>query len=395
MRFTGLLPVALAALVIHQLFLPASAFARRTHTPSAGGGDSQIVGSGPSYAHRDDARALADQIAAEQVLPRAWVRSTLGKAHRMPQLAKLVLPPSPGPAGGTARNWRQYRSRMLDGGRVQGGVSFWAENEQTLARAQSVYGVPAEIIVGIIGVETRYGREMGRYRVLDTLATLALDFPAEHPRASARTAFFKGELSAFLRQCHDQNMDPLKARGSYAGAMGIPQFMPSSFMRYAVDFDGDGRIDLVNSVADAIGSVARYFQSFDWKPGMPTHYAVDFDYARLDMPALLAPDIRPTFDGERFAALGAVVAGPGRAHTGPLALIELQNGEYSPTYIAGTENFYAITRYNWSSYYAYAVIELGQAVARVRSAVQASTTPSNTGCSRSIQDSSSASPICR
>lgn len=357
------LGVGIAVVVMAQ---PVLVHARHTHAASApgGGADVQIVGSGPSYAHRADAMALADLISTEQGLPRAWVRSTISHAHRMPQLSRLVLPAPASTSIGSARNWRQYRSRMLDSGRIQGGVDFWTANEQALARAQTAYGVPPEIIVGIIGVETRYGREMGRYRVLDTLATLALDFPAEHPRAAARTEFFRGELAAFLRQCHEQKLDPLRARGSYAGAMGIPQFMPSSFMRYAVDFDGDGRIDLVRSPADAIGSVAHYFQSFDWKPGMPTHYAVDFDYVRLDMPALLAPDIRPTFEADRFAALGAMVAGAGRGHSGPLALIELQNGDYSPTYIAGTENFYAITRYNWSSYYAYAVIELGQAVAQ-------------------------------
>jgi membrane-bound lytic murein transglycosylase B len=321
-----------------------------------------IEGSGPAYAGRPEAMALADEIAQQHNLDRKWVRRTLGKARHVPQLAKLVVPP---PVT-TPRNWQQYRSRFLEAERVQAGVAFWQNHQGLLERASSTYGVPPEIIVGIIGVETYYGRHLGRYRVLDTLATLAFDFPAEHPRAAARSAFFRAELGEFLKQWQQAGLDPLKARGSYAGAMGIPQFMPSSWARYAVDFDQDGRIDLVDSPADAIGSVAHYFKSFNWKPGMPTHYPVDFDYARLDMPALLEPDIKPTFVVDQFAAKGVVLGPAGRQHAGPLALVELQNGDYSPSYVAGTENFYAVTRYNWSSYYALAVIELGQAVAKAR-----------------------------
>jgi membrane-bound lytic murein transglycosylase B len=183
----------------------------------------------------------------------------------------------------------------------------------------------------------------------------------------------------------------------------MPQFMPSSWARYAVDFDGDGRIDLFNNPVDAIGSVANYFKAFNWQPGMPTHYPVSFDPEMLEMQALLEPDIRPTFSVASFTFKGALLDGPARQHPGPLALVELQNGEAEPSYVAGTENFYAITRYNWSSYYALAVIELGQAVAAAlappraptRVEAQASTTPSNTGCSASTQSSTSAAPICR
>jgi membrane-bound lytic murein transglycosylase B len=143
----------------------------------------------------------------------------------------------------------------------------------------------------------------------------------------------------------------------------MPQFMPSSWNRYAVDFDGDGRIDLYNDPADIIGSVASYFKSYNWQPGMPTHYPVRFDPEMLEMEALLAPDIQPTFPVDTFIFKGALLEGPARQHKGPLALVELQNGGAEPSYVAGTENFYVITRYNWSSYYALAVIELGQAVA--------------------------------
>ncbi len=220
--------------------------------------------------------------------------------------------------------------------------------------------------MGIIGVETLYGQHMGNLRVIDALATLAFDFPDAHPRAAERRAFFQRELEQFLTLMDRTGIDPHTPRGSYAGAMGLGQFMPSSWSRYAVDFDGDGRIDLWRSAQDAIGSVANYFVGHGWQSGMPTHYAVAFDAATLQLDALLAPDILPTFSVASMAAQGAHVQSEGAQHTGPLALVELQNGAEAPSYVAGTENFYAITRYNWSSYYAMAVIELGRAVAAAR-----------------------------
>jgi membrane-bound lytic murein transglycosylase B len=267
----------------------------------------------------------------------------------------------PAPAG-TAKNWRVYRSRFIDSVRINAGVAFWQANRETLERAEREYGVPPEIIVGLIGVETIYGQQMGSFRVIDALTTLAFDFPASHPRAAARTEFFKSELEQFLSLQSRTGGDPLAPLGSYAGAMGMPQFMPSSWAKYAVDFDGDGRIDLTRSTSDVIGSVASYFKAFNWQPGMPTHYPVSLDGTPADKDALLAPDILPTFSVASFTAKGAVLRGDALQHKGPLALIELQNGAAEPVYLAGTENFYAITRYNWSSYYAMAVIELGREV---------------------------------
>ncbi len=314
--------------------------------------------SGPSYASRPDAMALADGIAKQHALDPAWVRRTVGQAHRLPVVERLM---TPAPVG-TPKNWALYRSRFIDPIRTRAGVAFWQAQRDTLERAQALYGVPAEIIVGIIGVETIYGQQTGNFKVLDALATLALDFPAAHPRAVQRSQFFSGELGQFLKLTHQGGIDPMSLRGSYAGAMGMPQFMPSSWAQFAVDFDGDGRIDLFNSPADVIGSVANYFKMFGWHSGMPIHYNVSFDKDKLDLEALLLPDILPTFNVASFQAKGAVLDDAGQTHTGPLALIELQNGDKPASYVAGTENFYVITRYNWSSYYAMAVIELGQAV---------------------------------
>lgn len=317
---------------------------------------------GVLYAGRVDAMRLADEIAERRGLDRAWVRQAIGQSRRLPQVARWVLPP----ASPTTKNWRVYRSRFIDPVRIRAGVAFWEANGAELARAELTYGVPAEIIVGIIGVETIYGRNTGNIRVMDALTTLTLDFPDQHPRATERRAFFRAELEQLLSLAQRSSSDPMSYKGSYAGAMGMPQFMPSSWVKYAIDFDADGRIDLFDSPADAIGSVAHYFQAFGWQKGMPTHYPVTFDKAVLDLDSLLAPDILPTFSVQSFMAKGAMLDAAGQRHDGPLALVELFNGDAPPSYVAGTENFYVVTRYNWSSYYALAVIELGREVAAAR-----------------------------
>ena len=316
---------------------------------------------GTLYATRDDAMAFADDVASRRNLDRDWVRATIGRARLLSNVPRLMLPA----AKGTPKNWAAYRERIVDPLRIAAGVRFWRANAHTLARAEAEYGVPPEIIVGIIGVETMYGQNMGNYRVIDALATLSFDFPQAHPRAAERQAFFRSELESFLSLESRTAADPMVPLGSYAGAMGMPQFMPSSIARYAIDFDGDGRIDLVNNPVDVIGSIASYFKGFHWQPGMAPIYPVRFDPARVDMAALLAPDILPTFSVASFQAKGAILEGAALQHKGPLALVELQNGQDLPSYVTGTENFYAITRYNWSSYYAMSVIELGREIRAV------------------------------
>ena len=302
---------------------------------------------------------LAEDLAQRRNLDPAWVRQTIGQARLVPAIQRASTPP----AVGTPKNWTEYRRRFVNPIRIKAGVQFWQENRETLERAERETGVPAQVIVGIVGVETIYGQQTGSYRVIDALCTLAFDFPAAHPRAADRARFFLSELEAYLSLTARTHTDPLALKGSYAGAMGLPQFMPSSWSKYAVDFDGDSRVDLFHSAADVIGSVANYFVAFKWQRGLPTHYPVQFDLARLDRATLLAPDIVPTFTPQAMQDKGVLLDASAAAHPGKLALVELQNGADAPLYIAGTDNFYAITRYNWSSYYALAVIELGREVA--------------------------------
>ena len=312
-----------------------------------------------TYADKPAVREAADRMAQSNALSRSWVRNTLAQARMLPEVVRAVTP-AQGPG---VRNWQVYRDRMVDPVRVQAGVQFWLRNAQALERAERETGVPASVVVGILGVETIYGKRMGKYRVLDALATLAFDFPASHPKAPARAAYFLQELEAFLVWCQATGRDPLTVRGSYAGAMGMAQFMPSSWQKYAVDFDADGRIDLFDNSTDAIGSVANYLAAFGWKAGMPTHYPVQLDAARLDLSSLLEKDILPSMTPAQMVERGAMLPAQALQHTGQLALIELVNGNEAPaSYVAGTANFYALTRYNWSSFYAMAVIALGLAV---------------------------------
>jgi len=323
---------------------------------------------GPAYADRPDALTLADTLAAAQGLDAAWVRAQIARARFVPAVTRLIMPP---PAG-TAKNWAAYRARFIEPDRLKAGAAFWRAHERWLAAAETRYGVPSEIVVGVIGIETFYGRILGDFRVLDALATLSLDFPTGR---SDRSPFFREELGHFLKLAHAQGFDPATVRGSFAGAMGLGQFMPGSIIRHAVDFDGDGHIDMASNPADVIGSVANYLAKHGWQPGLATHHAVKPPVDSRARATLLAPDILPSFSAAQMAELGAELDDAGRAHTGPLALVELQNGDAAPSYVAGTQNFYAVTRYNWSSYYALAVIELGRTIARQRHADTGSPRP--------------------
>ncbi len=323
-----------------------------------------------TYGRREDLMQFGADVAARNGLDVAAVQSALAQARFVPSIVKAVMPP---PAG-TAKNWAAYRARFVEPRRIAAGVAFWQANEAWLTRAEQRYGVPPEVVIGIVGVETLYGQHMGNHRVIDALATLGFDFPSGR---KDRSAFFRDELEQLLILSHREGNDPLAVKGSYAGALGMPQFMPSSVNQYAVDFDGDGHIDLHASAADVIGSVAHYLAEFGWQRSLPTHYEVAVPSDASERALLLGPDILPTFTAQQFIDHGAAfgtTAPPVAGSDGngsnegsqKLALVELQNGPDAPSYVAGTTNFYAITRYNWSSYYAMAVIELGQAVKRAR-----------------------------
>jgi membrane-bound lytic murein transglycosylase B len=352
LRRAALLSLALA------LSIPAAVPARTKHRRAA----LQAADGAPepaAYGMREDVMRFADEAAQRLGLEADWVRESLSRARYAPMVARLIMPP---PAG-TAKNWAAYRSRFVEPKRIRAGLAFWQDNERWLQLAEERYGVPPAIVVGIIGVETIYGQQTGGFRVLDALATLSFDFPIGR---RDRSGFFREELESFLLLCRKESLDPAQPLGSYAGAMGLPQFMPSSVLKYGIDFDGDGHVDLHTSAADVIGSVANYLAAFGWERGGPTHFNVAAPVEVRDRALLLVPDILPSFSRDEFAERGAVLDEPGRAWDGKLALLELSNGDAAPSYYAGTGNFYAITRYNWSSYYAMAVIELGDAVRRQR-----------------------------
>lgn len=313
---------------------------------------------GKAFGKSSAVKALSQEIAHQEQLPLAWVLQQLAQAHLLPQVLQLVLPP----ASVQQKNWNAYRARFLSECRIQAGTQFWREHTLALDQAHLLYGVEPRNIIGILGVETYFGQHKGQYRLLDALTTLSLNFPSSHPQAQERQAFFQKELGFFLKQQRAQpNRTPVL--GSYAGASGWPQFMPSSIAKFAVDFDGDGRIDLSNNANDAIGSVANYFKAFGWYVGMPTHFEVNVQAANeSDMAALLAPDIVPSWSVAHMEDKQLVLSTAGKSFDRPLALVQLHNGADTPTYIAGTDNFFVITRYNRSSYYALAVIELGLAV---------------------------------
>jgi membrane-bound lytic murein transglycosylase B len=313
------------------------------------------------YRGRPELRAFAQEVATRRNWDPAWVMIQLEGARQLPRVARLIMPP---PVG-VPKNWAAYRDRFVEPKRIAAGLAFWQQHAAALQRAETQYGVPLEVVVGIIGVETFYGRVTGDFRVLDALATLSFDFPSGR---SDRSGFFRSELEELLVLARREGIRADTVKGSYAGAIGWPQFLPGSINRHAVDFDGDGHIDLQRSVIDAIGSVAHYLQAHGWQPGLATHHAVTPPPEGPGRTLLLGPDIKPSFTAAEFAEHGARLDEAGARHTGLLALVEVQNGDAAPSHVAGTQNFWSITRYNWSSYYALAVITLGEAVKAARQA---------------------------
>jgi peptidoglycan lytic transglycosylase B len=300
------------------------------------------------YADREEVRAFAHTLQIEHGLAEEEVLAALGQVRRDDQVLRLISPPTrPG-----VRSWARYRARFIEPVRIREGLAFWDTYQMTLRAASEKYGVPEEIILGILGVETIYGRNTGDFSLVSALATLAFDYP---PRAD----LFRRELENLFLLAREQGIPVGSFRGSYAGALGYPQFLPSSVRNFAVDFDGDGRIDLENSPADAIGSIAHYLQVHGWQPGGPV--AVPAQLAGAAPAELLAADITPSFLPEDLARHG-VRAAQGENHPEKAALIELATPDAASEYWLGYQNFYVITRYNRSSFYAMSVFQLGEAL---------------------------------
>lgn len=217
-----------------------------------------------SFVQWREVNEFIDQLVAKHAFNRAELESLIGKTRYIERTIQLVKPAPPG----QPKNWRAYRARFVEPVRIKAGVQFWETHAEALARAEAQYKVPAEIIVGIIGVESVYGRHTGSFRVMDVLTTLAFAYP-DTPNRAARMAFFRGEVENTLLLARETGIDPFSLFGSYAGAIGWPQFMPGSIRRYAVDFDGDRQIDLRGSPVDAIGSVANFLVQHGWQPDGP------------------------------------------------------------------------------------------------------------------------------
>lgn len=307
------------------------------------------------YDQRAETRAFIAELVAEHGFARRDLAHLFAHARYQPRIVAAMSRPVLSPP-----KWYEYAPQFLSRERIDGGLEFWRANAATLTRAQREFGVPAEVIVAIIGVETFYGRNTGGYRVFDALTTLAFDYPR-------RSDFFRNELKQFLLLARDQHISPLLPRGSYAGASGLPQFMPGSVRAYAVDYDGDGRIDLSDEPADAIGSVGNYLARHDWQPGAPVLTA-----ARVDPSASEA--VLRKLDGgvserrplDAWARDGvgadALPADPG---ADPVGLLMLEEAE-APSYWLVFGNWYVLTRYNRSRLYATAVWQLAQALVAAR-----------------------------
>ncbi|WP_415882509.1 lytic murein transglycosylase B [Neptuniibacter sp. QD34_54] len=303
---------------------------------------------GGSYADYPRAQQFIEEMKTEG-FEEAYLRDVLGKAERQTSILKAISRPAEG-----TLNWGQYRNIFLKEKRINQGVQFWQENRQALMDAEKAYGVPAEIIVSIIGVETRYGRITGSYRVLDALATLGFDYPR-------RSEFFLGQLKEYLLLVREEQVEITSLKGSYAGAMGYGQFIPSSYRNFAIDFDEDGKRDIWKNKRDAIGSVANYFAEHKWKPGEPVISSVSFQKERDESwYSVGRKGLIPKHTLGEWQARG-VQPQLDLDPEGKAILMRLVMGE-DEQYWLGLHNFYVITRYNHSKLYAMAVYRLSEQI---------------------------------
>jgi len=307
----------------------------------------------PSLAADYEGEKVAEFI-EEMTRDYGFASEQLGELFKHAERKQAILDAISRPAE-RIKPWKEYRPIFITDSRIAQGVDFWRQHEKTLARAEAEYGVPAEVIVSIIGVETFYGRNTGSYRVIDALSTLGFDYPPRQP-------FFRQQLKEFLLLVREEQVDPLALKGSYAGAMGLPQFMPSSFRAYAVDFDGDGRIDIWNNPVDAIGSVASYFKQHGWKAGEPVVVRAEVSGERFAQG--LTEGLESVKNAGELAALGWRTESAVPPETRITAFrLEGADGD---EYWVGWPNFYVITRYNRSVMYAMAVHQLSERLAEAR-----------------------------
>jgi membrane-bound lytic murein transglycosylase B len=299
------------------------------------------------YSQHPQAAAFIDEMVKQHGFKREDMVQWLSRAERQQSVLDAIARPAE-----KAKPWKDYRKLFVTNDRIQQGVAFWRDHAAALARAERVSGVPTAIIVSIIGVETRYGRNTGNYRVLDALATLSFDYP---PRAD----FFRTQLIEFFLMAREQKMAPDRLLGSYAGAMGMPQFMPSSYRKYAVDFDGDGEIDIVNDIDDAIGSVANYLKEYGWQRGGPIVVKAQVKEPLPD--GLLREALEPVTSLADYKRKNIFSLTPLTDNTmAALFMLEADSGN---EYWLALNNFYVITRYNRSQMYSMAVVQLSEEIA--------------------------------
>ncbi|HLW74891.1 MAG TPA: lytic murein transglycosylase B [Gammaproteobacteria bacterium] len=332
LRYTGVLAASLLTACAHHPVVPLS-----PHAPTP----TVVIG----YASRPEVRQFVDNVVQKDGLDRSWVEHAFAGAQRRQSVIDAITRPF------EAKPWYQYEPIFVNDARITAGVSFWDQQAAILQKAEAQYGVPAGILVAIVGVESYYGRQHGGYPVMDALTTLAFDYP---PRAP----FFQGELEQFLLMCREQSLDPLKPMGSYAGAMGTPQFMPDSYRQYAVDFDGDGKRDIWDDWADILGSVANYFHEHGWQPNGLVVVPAAMKLGSTPPEALV-----PSTAGTLRQA--GVVMTSGVPDDTEAVLVALQE-EDETRYWVGLHNFRVITQYNKSPLYAMAVVQLANAVAQRR-----------------------------
>ncbi|HEY9281652.1 MAG TPA: lytic murein transglycosylase B [Eoetvoesiella sp.] len=307
---------------------------------------------------KKDIEAYAREVSKSRQVPLDEVESLLKTAQYNATVAKLMAPAKTR----IRRSWITYRKRFVEPVRIKSGLDFWSENRAVLDKTAAQFGVPASIIVAIIGVETVYGRNTGSFLVLDALATLGFRNP--DPARPERSQLFRDQLADLIELDHFQKLDARKVTGSFAGAMGLPQFMPGSLLRFAVDGDNDKRIDLSGSAADAIASVANFLRVHGWQPGLPV-------FAPVTLPAnpakLVAGGLEPSYDWAQLRAKGATSrpgASPAKWQQHRVGVIDLLDEPRNlEEYRTGTPNFFAITHYNRSYFYAASVADLAQALA--------------------------------